>query len=367
MKSEEKEQNTKLIETFENELGKVIRITLDENRAVEVEIHKDGRARVLLCIGSEAIGIDEEVKGEECHLWATDTSGGYSAGTFHVWRDGTTFVPADIPEEGIKRDLFNENVNILVWRCTPEFQNYRQAILAEEERLGIRIPNKTLGIPYHKCLAECLYYDYCGEPCKTREARKLKGDMYEYWSLLMLLELLLKNEKEITTFDKYFYYQIKSSAVTVFIRPPLPSYNRDEVLKNKYLPDRLIKFLEIPLWYDKNKYLTPRIPDIIISEPSLEDIPQDYTEWENIRPNIKFFIECKAGKLNTDDIRRVFWYSLAYKVPVVVFSQERINQSLKSKIELFKKHADMKVQAFEKFKIGERKKWLNALSSLLFG
>ncbi len=38
MKSEEKEQNTKLIETFENELGNVIRITLDEKLHIKFTI-----------------------------------------------------------------------------------------------------------------------------------------------------------------------------------------------------------------------------------------------------------------------------------------------------------------------------------------
>ncbi|WP_456451948.1 hypothetical protein [Thermococcus sp.] len=140
-----------------------------------------------------------------------------------------------------------------------------------------------------------------------------------------------------------------------------------ELIKNNHLSKTLIELLKIPAWYSKNKYLTHHIPDIIISEPSLGNIPEDYTEWENICPKIKLFIECKSGKLNIENISRIFWYSLAYKVPVVVFSQERINQSLKSKIGLFKKHVNMKVQMFEKFKIGERKKWLNTLNSLLFG
>jgi len=134
---EKNEENKKSIETSGNKISKVTRINLGGNRAVEVEIREDGKARVLLCIGSESIGIDEVVKGEEYHLWATDTSGGYSAGTFHIWRDGTTFTCIDISEEGVKRGLFNENVNVLVWKCIPEFQKYRQAILREEERLGI--------------------------------------------------------------------------------------------------------------------------------------------------------------------------------------------------------------------------------------
>jgi len=364
---EKNEENKKSIETSGNKISKVTRINLGGNRAVEVEIREDGKARVLLCIGSESIGIDEVVKGEEYHLWATDASGGYSAGIFHVWGDGTTFTCVDISEEGVKRGLFNGNTNVLIWKCTPEFQKYRQVILKEETRLGIEIPDRTLGALYSQCLAYCLCYEYCGEPCKSEKARKLKGDMYEYWSLLMLLEILLKNEKEITTSDKSFYYQIRSPTASVFIKPPLPSYNRDEVLKNKHLPDRLIKFLEIPSWYDENKYLTPHIPDIIISEPSLEDIPGDYTEWENIRPNIKFFIECKSGDLNIDDVKRILWYSLAYKVPIVVFSQGKVNKSLKNKIELFKRYTNMEVQVFEELKIGERQKWLDALSLILFG
>jgi len=364
---EKNEENKKSIETSRNKISKVTRINLGGNRAVEVEIREDGKARVLLCIGSEGIGIDEVVKGEEYHLWATDASGGYSAGIFHVWGDSTTFTCVDISEEGVKRGLFNGNTNVLIWKCTPEFQKYRKRILREEERLDIEIPNRILGTPYNRYLAYCLYYDYCGEPCKTGGARKLKGDMYEYWGLLMLLELLLKNEKEITTSDKSFYYQIRSPTASVFIKPLLPSYNRDEVIKNKHLPDRLIKFLEIPSWYDENKYLTPRIPDIIISEPSLEDIPGDYTEWENICPNIKFFIEYKSGDLNIDDVKRILWYSLAYKVPIVVFSQGKVNKSLKDRIELFKRYTNMEVQVFEEFTIGERRKWLNTLSLILFG
>jgi len=364
LSSEKNEEKRKFIETFENESSKVIRINLGEDRSVEVEIYEDKRVRVLLCIGSEGIGIDEIVKGKEYHLWATDTSGGYSAGTFHIWRDGTTFTCIDISEEGVKRGLFNENVNVLVWKCIPEFQKYRQAILKEEERLGIEIPNRTLGTPYSLGLAYCLYYDYCGKPCKTEKARKLKGDMYEYWSLLMLLELLLKNEKEIIISD---YYQIRSPTASVFIRSPLPTYNIIEVLKDKHLPDGLIRFLEIPSWYNEGKYLTPRIPDIMISEPSLEDIPRDYTEWENIRPSIKFFIECKAGELNRDDVKRILWYSLAYKVPIVVFSQGKVSKTLKDKIELFKRYTNTEVQVFEEFTIGERRKWLDALRRILFG
>lgn len=82
MNPKEKEQNRKLVEMFKDELGEVVQINLSENRVVEVRIWEDGKVRVSLCIGSETIWIDEEIKGQEYSISATDTTGGYPAGTF---------------------------------------------------------------------------------------------------------------------------------------------------------------------------------------------------------------------------------------------------------------------------------------------
>ncbi|WP_456451946.1 hypothetical protein [Thermococcus sp.] len=188
----------KSVEISEDELGRILRISLDDDRIVEIQIWKDKTIRLSISIGSEVVWIDEVIKGKEYSICGTDSSGGYSAGTFHVWKDSTIFVPADIPEEGVKRGLFSdENINILVWKCTPEFREYQQEILREEDRLDIRFPNEIYGEPYGNSLAYCLYYDYCGEPCKTGKARKLKGDIYEYWTVLMLLELIKKKSPQI--------------------------------------------------------------------------------------------------------------------------------------------------------------------------
>lgn len=272
----------------------------------------------------------------------------------------------------------------MVWKCTPEFRRYREAILEEERRLNIRIPEEIFGMPYGRDIARCLYYRYCGdphgEPCKNESKQKFKGDMYEYWTLLMLVELFQHKKKgpiEVSQGKYSSCYQVKLVDASIFIKPNLPSYRSyiDKIKENYFyrLSKELSKLIEGSLWIDQDRYYSvPHKPDILVSEPTLkledlENIMWDYMKWKEIKPKTKFLIECKAGKLTAEGLGRIFWYSLAYNVPIIIFSAREIDRSLKNKINSFKRRTRRDIYVFDGFKIGERKKWLNALSILLFG
>jgi len=233
----------------------------------------------------------------------------------------------------------------------------------------------------------------CSNPnCYTQyfSKRGIYKKAHEYWTFLMFLNYVLE-EVDLTHYEKKRWiryepsqgdlgpdYASEYAAVSfpnysIFVEPALPDYDK-ETLYQRYrlkLSGMLVK--------SSTKHVKP---DFLIlrgeySKIGIPPIPQDWLiefkkveyqrEFNRIKRDVKWVVECKNEPVTEEDISQFLWYAIAYRLPTVFISQFGLNKfkpTLENTLEELKKEGII-CCIVENFKIGEKETDLSKVKRLL--
>ncbi len=247
------------------------------------------------------------------------------------------------------------------WNCV------RYCILGKERELKI-LYNIDVKITGYELLQDCIYYDeYQNQMASTlwnghgNRSKTLRRQIYEYWTFLNILEILLANSRQNRKFTVFYEPSsggkrqnpiITMDNISIFVEPSLLPCSKKQILQKLQDHIRNQRILDEIKAVLKQKSRLHNTPDFLISnvnylpwgalrifgvfndkviEKTYEE-SEKWKEWWNYWNNIKNYsliIECKNENLAINDLIQILWYRFCYDCEVILISQQRVNQAYK--------------------------------------
>lgn len=212
-----------------------------------------------------------------------------------------------------------------------------------------------------------------------RRTRLLKKQVHEYWTFLIIAEMLLEDNHSVD--DRILYRStegahsqsptLRTHKGSLFVEPRLVQF------KEYSTPSRLkrqFKRFDGSVSYDA-------FPSFLLADPTIERIPWGKRSWaientgnekggeemwQEFSENVRYIyiIECKYRKLTEKDLLQALCTSSIYKSPLLLTVQGRMDKSVST---MFKEHVselDSEVKIIENFRVGRRDDCKDLLSFL---
>jgi len=208
---------------------------------------------------------------------------------------------------------------------------------------------------------------------------------YEYWTFLMFLVHVLEGI-DLTHYEgqRWIRYQpceggldqeyaaVSFPNYSIFVEPALPDFNKEDLYQRYKLKlgGTLLKTSTAHVKPDflilKGEYSEIGIPPISQGW-FVESKKIEYQKrFSQIKPDIKWIVECKNEPVTEEDISQFLWYAIAYKSPTILISQlglDKFKPTLEDVLEKLREEGII-CHVIENFKVGEKENCSNKIKGL---
>ena len=211
-------------------------------------------------------------------------------------------------------------------------------------------------------------YSLCYEPAKGRHSQTpIQFERRYGWGANVIPPICQDIYDSNEEFNKIKEWRkIYWNEICIFVEPCLPSYEKKEIMQ-RY--GDIFSYLYI----NKRTHLNP---DFLVAKnllelpwPAIKNPDMDgrkyMLKFNEVKNQMKCIIECKNESLTKEDKSQILWYSLAYHIPLLVISIEKIeDKEFMEDIDILNRGGN-KIIILDGFRIGEQEACVRRLRNVL--